>query len=85
MHVVLAVPGPDIRVTAADHTFAAAIRKVMKKLEQQIAGRKARRVASRNGNVRNTVRASFNRFAAAVNQAGSVVCHENSTISNNQR
>ncbi len=65
VHVVLAVPGPDIHAAAADHTFAAAIRKVMKKLEHQIAARKSRRLERRKSNLRNAVRGSFDTFAIA--------------------
>ncbi|MGZ8937972.1 MAG: HPF/RaiA family ribosome-associated protein [Limisphaerales bacterium] len=41
-HVYLAVPGPDIRATARDHTLEAVWLKVTKNLRQQIARRKSR-------------------------------------------
>ena len=66
VHVVLAVPGPDFRAAAADHTFAAALGKVIKRLEQQIAARKSRRLERRKSNVRlRSVRGSFDSFAVA--------------------
>ncbi len=40
--VDLAVPGPDIHAAARDHTLPAAMTKVIRRLEEQIAARKDR-------------------------------------------
>lgn len=49
----LAVPGPDFRAVAVDHTFAAALRKVVRDLMRQIQQRKSRRLSRRNVSIRN--------------------------------
>jgi len=40
--VDLAVPGPDIHAAARDHTLAAVVLKVARRLEEQIEARKSR-------------------------------------------
>lgn len=48
---VLEVPGPDFHAEASDHTFAAAVSKVVKNLERQIRARQGHRAAKRKTNV----------------------------------
>ena len=48
--VQLEVPGPDYHAEARDHTFQAALLKVVKNLERQIRSRTNRRVSGRKAN-----------------------------------
>lgn len=47
--VELAVPGPDIHAAACDHTLEAAVLKVARRLEAQVAARKKRQQSHRKG------------------------------------
>lgn len=43
LQIALAIPGPDIHATATDHTFQAALLKVVKRIRVQILGRITKR------------------------------------------
>lgn len=47
VHVHLVTPGPDISAEARDHTFAAALGKVIKRVTEEIRNRTAKRRARR--------------------------------------
>ncbi len=48
---LLEVPGPDYHAEASDHTFAAAIGKVIEDLERQIRSRKGHQASKRKSNL----------------------------------
>ena len=50
VHMLLAVPGPDIHAAATDHTLYAALLKVTKSLLRQIEHRKSRQAARLKSN-----------------------------------
>jgi putative sigma-54 modulation protein len=50
----LAVPGPDFHAEGRDHTFAAALRKLVRGLTRQIQQRKSRRLQRRRERLRNS-------------------------------
>jgi ribosome-associated translation inhibitor RaiA len=51
VHVHLVTPGPDIFAEARDHTFAAALGKVIKRVTEEIRNRAAKRQARRRAGV----------------------------------
>jgi ribosome hibernation promoting factor len=52
MRAHLAVPGPDFHAEGRDHTFAAALRKLLRGLTRQIQERKSRRLQRRRDRLR---------------------------------
>ena len=53
LRALLAVPGPDFHAEGVDHTFAAALRKLVQELTRQIRHRKAKRLSQRRPSGRN--------------------------------
>ncbi len=53
VRALLAVPGPDFHAEGVDHTFAAALRKLVQNLTRQIRHRQAKRLSRRRPSVRN--------------------------------
>jgi ribosome-associated translation inhibitor RaiA len=53
LRALLAVPGPDFHAEGVDHTFAAALRKLVQELTRQIRHRKEKRLSQRRPSVRN--------------------------------
>jgi ribosome-associated translation inhibitor RaiA len=58
VRVHLAVPGPDIRAEACDHTLPAAWRKVCRDLEKQIERRKTKQAARMKSNRQHPISAT---------------------------
>jgi len=54
MRALLAVPGPDFHAEGRDHTFPAALRKLVSALARQIQQRKSRRLQRRSERLRNS-------------------------------
>ena len=48
VQVLLAVPGPDIHAEVREHTFQAALRKVIAELSRQIQARKSKQLRKRH-------------------------------------
>jgi ribosome-associated translation inhibitor RaiA len=48
MQALLAVPGPDIHAEVREHTFQAALRKVIAELSRQIQARKSKQLRKRH-------------------------------------
>jgi ribosome-associated translation inhibitor RaiA len=48
LRILLAVPGPDIHAEATEHTFQAALLKVVNELRRQIQTRRANRLRGRH-------------------------------------
>lgn len=53
LRALLAVPGPDFHAEGVDHTFAAALRKLVRELTRQIRHRKGKRLSQRRSPGRN--------------------------------
>ena len=53
VRALLAVPGPDFHAEGVDHTFAAALRKLVQELTRQIRHRKGKRLSQRRPALRN--------------------------------
>ena len=53
LRALLAVPGPDFHAEGVDHTFAAALRKLVRELARQIRHRQDKRLTRRRPTMRN--------------------------------
>lgn len=50
--IFVRLPGPDLHATGCDHTVGVAVRKALRLLEAQLAGRASRRLQRRRSNFR---------------------------------